>query len=140
MGPDLPPLNPRQREAVTAPLTPLLVLAGPGTGKTTVLAYRIAHLVATGQADPRHLLAVTFTNRAACALRQRVTTLCPNASTATIGTVHSLGLAVFRRFAERLGDDPGSLSVIDRTDQRIVVQQVLEELGLGGPAVPVETA
>jgi DNA helicase-2/ATP-dependent DNA helicase PcrA len=140
MGPDLTPLNPRQREAVTAPLTPLLILAGPGTGKTTVLTYRIAHLVATGQADPRHLLAVTLTNRAACALRQRLATVCPNASTATIGTLHSLGLAMFRRFAERLGYDPRSLSVIDRTDQRVVVEQVLEELGLDGPAVPVETA
>jgi DNA helicase-2/ATP-dependent DNA helicase PcrA len=138
MALELDRLNPRQREAVTAPSMPLLVLAGPGTGKTTVLSWRIAYLVACGQVDPRDVLAVTFTNRAARALRARVRGLCPAADASRIGTLHSLGLRLLRQWAHRLGYDPHHLTILERDDGLTLVRDVLADLGLDEDLWPVE--
>src|SRR5215470_15648647 len=110
MSLDLGLLDARQRAAVTAPPGPLLVVAGPGTGKTTVLAWRVAHLVAARRIDPRTVLGVTFTNRAARELTERVRALCAPAAAATIGTLHAFGFGLLRRWADRLGYDPRHLT------------------------------
>ena len=92
-------LNPPQRQAVTHETGALLVLAGAGSGKTRVITYRIAHLIARG-VEPGRIAALTFTNKAAAEMRERVAGLLPrrqDASLLTMGTFHSLGLNMLRR-------------------------------------------
>src|SRR5512136_125722 len=95
-------LNPQQREAVTAPLGPSLVLAGPGSGKTRVLAHRIAYLIQALGVPPAQIMAVTFTNRAAREMRARVEGLIGMAagpSSVRLGTFHALCARMLRREA-----------------------------------------
>ena len=128
-------LNPQQRTAVTAPLGPVLVLAGPGSGKTRVLTHRIAHLIDAEGVRPKRVLAVTFTNKAAREMQSRVESLLGPAaadrarSGLTLGTFHAFGAGVLRREAGRL---PLSREFViyDTDDQRSVVKQALEELNL----------
>src|SRR5512141_2388073 len=95
-SPSLANLNPEQREAVLHPSGPLLVLAGAGSGKTRVIAHRIARLVETG-ADPRTIVAVTFTNKAAEEMRQRVAKLVGTfVRIGFVGTFHSWSLRFLR--------------------------------------------
>ena len=97
-------LNPQQHEAVTHRGGPLLVLAGAGSGKTRVITERIRHLISDG-VDPARILALTFTNKAAGEMRERLVPLVgPDASAAmTVGTFHGLGLRLVQEEAERLG-------------------------------------
>lgn len=126
---DLSRLSPTQREAACAPNGPLLILAGPGSGKTTVLAARIAHLLLERHVDPSSLLALTFTTAAARTLRDRVVGLVGEAANASdISTFHSFGLRVARQWSEELGFGPGPLVVYDSHDSR----QVVRDLGGGG--------
>jgi DNA helicase-2/ATP-dependent DNA helicase PcrA len=129
-------LNPQQREAVTHGRGPLLVLAGAGSGKTRVLTYRIAHLVAVGEAEPSAITAVTFTNKAARQMRERVERLCgrPLAG-GFVGTFHRWALEVLRRYP-RAADLPARFAIADGDDQKALVTRALKELGLDPREVP----
>ncbi len=127
-GPDyLAGLNPEQREAVEAVDGPVLVLAGAGTGKTRVLTTRLAHILATGRAKPWELLAVTFTNKAAREMRERITSIIgPSAEGLRwLGTFHSVAAQILRRHAELVGLK-SSFTIIDVDDQERLIKQLLE--------------
>ena len=98
-------LNPPQREAVLTTEGPVLVLAGAGTGKTAALTARLAHLIATRRAWPSELLAVTFTNKAAREMRERVGRIVGEAVEGMpwLGTFHAIGAKMLRRHAELVG-------------------------------------
>ncbi|MCS6922288.1 MAG: UvrD-helicase domain-containing protein [Elioraea sp.] len=119
-------LNPEQREAVETLDGPLLVLAGAGTGKTRVLTTRFAHLLLTGRAAPGQVLAVTFTNKAAREMRERIATLIGRPVEGLwLGTFHALCARLLRRHAERVGLTP-SFSILDTDDQLRLLKQVME--------------
>ena len=123
-------LNEQQREAVTHGEGPLLVLAGAGSGKTRVLTYRIAQLLATGQADAAGITAVTFTNKAAREMRDRVETLLGRPlQGGFVGTFHRWALEVLRRYPEAAGLSR-RFAIADGDDQRALVTRALKDLGL----------
>jgi DNA helicase-2/ATP-dependent DNA helicase PcrA len=116
---DLSRLSPAQREAVLAPDGPLLIVAGPGSGKTTVLAARIAYLVTARQVPPSSILALTFTTAAGRELRARlVGLLAEDARGVDALTFHALGLRLVRMWGEELGLGPGPVSVYGADDAR----------------------
>ena len=121
-------LNPAQTQAVWAPVGPLLVLAGAGTGKTRVVIARIAHLVWRGT-RPSRILAVTFTNKAAKEMLARAGKLLKTKSDEKpeISTIHSLCVRILRRHAARVGL-PGRFAIIDRGEQESTARKVLKEL------------
>src|SRR5579862_2672927 len=129
--PYLDGLNPEQREAVEAVDGPVLVLAGAGTGKTRVLTTRLAHVLATGRARPWELLAVTFTNKAAREMRERITAIIgPSAEGLRwLGTFHSIAAQILRRHAELVGLK-SSFTILDDDDQERLIRQVIEAEGL----------
>jgi len=120
-------LNPEQRKAVEAIEGPVLVLAGAGTGKTRVLTTRLAHVLATGRARPWELLAVTFTNKAAREMRERITAIIgPSAEGLRwLGTFHSIAAQILRRHAELVGLK-STYTIIDDDDQERLIKQLLE--------------
>jgi DNA helicase II / ATP-dependent DNA helicase PcrA len=127
-GPDyLAGLNPEQREAVEAIEGPVLVLAGAGTGKTRVLTTRLAHILQAGRARPWELLAVTFTNKAAREMRERIAGIIGPASEGLrwLGTFHSVAAQILRRHAELVGLK-SSFTIIDVDDQERLIKQLLE--------------
>jgi DNA helicase II / ATP-dependent DNA helicase PcrA len=119
-------LNPEQRAAVEATDGPVLVLAGAGTGKTRVLTTRLAHLLATGKAYPSQILAVTFTNKAAREMKDRIGHLIGGAvdGMTWLGTFHSIGVKILRRHAELAGLKSG-FSILDTDDQIRLLKQLL---------------
>ncbi|MFM1997379.1 MAG: ATP-dependent helicase PcrA [Planctomycetota bacterium] len=121
-------LNPAQTAAVQAPIGPLLVLAGAGTGKTRVVIARIGHLVWRGSRASR-ILAVTFTNKAAKEMLARAAKLLrtKNDDKPEISTIHSLCVRILRRHAARVGL-PGRFAIIDRGEQETAARKVLKEL------------
>jgi DNA helicase-2/ATP-dependent DNA helicase PcrA len=129
-------LNPQQRAAVTAPAGPVLVLAGPGSGKTRVLAHRIAYRIAHQGIPPESLLAVTFTNRAAREMRSRVVSLLADSNEArtplprlTLGTFHAFAARLLRREADHLPVTPDFV-IFDEADQQTLVRQTLKEMNV----------
>ncbi|HEY8263732.1 MAG TPA: UvrD-helicase domain-containing protein, partial [Methyloceanibacter sp.] len=120
-------LNPEQREAVETLDGPLLVLAGAGTGKTRVLTTRIAHILSQGRAWPSQILAVTFTNKAAREMKNRVGELIGGAVEGMpwLGTFHAIGVKIMRRHAELIDLKP-SFTVLDTDDQIRLLKQLLE--------------
>jgi DNA helicase II / ATP-dependent DNA helicase PcrA len=129
-------LNPEQREAVEQTEGPLLILAGAGSGKTRVIAHRIAHLVSSGISEPDRVLAVTFTNKAAEEMRTRVQTLLGmDCRQMWISTFHALCARLLRREAPHIGLSRDFV-IYDSTDQLTVVKQALRELGVDDTAQP----
>ncbi|MCH8092822.1 MAG: UvrD-helicase domain-containing protein, partial [Proteobacteria bacterium] len=124
--PYLQALNEEQRVAVEALDGPVLVLAGAGTGKTRVLITRLAHILATGRAFPGQILAVTFTNKAAREMFERVEGLVgASAQGLWLGTFHAICARILRRHAELVGLKP-SFTILDTDDQIRLAKQVLE--------------
>jgi DNA helicase-2/ATP-dependent DNA helicase PcrA len=124
--PYLAALNEAQREAVAALDGPVLVLAGAGTGKTRVLTTRLAHLLVTGRAHPGQVLAVTFTNKAAREMKDRVAALLGRPVEGWwLGTFHAMAARILRVHAERLGLRP-DFTILDTDDQLRLLKQVLE--------------
>jgi DNA helicase II / ATP-dependent DNA helicase PcrA len=121
-------LNPAQREAVLATEGPLLVIAGAGSGKTRVLTYRVAHLINAVGAKPNEILAITFTNKAAGEMRERLQNLLGRSGRGLwILTFHSACGRILRREAQRLGYR-SNFTIYDQADQIRLVKQCLEEL------------
>ncbi|MGI9188790.1 MAG: ATP-dependent helicase, partial [Longimicrobiaceae bacterium] len=122
------PLNPPQREAAEHFTGPLLVLAGAGSGKTRVLTRRIAHLVEGLGVDPGSVLAVTFTNKAAGEMRDRVRALLGRDPAGMwIGTFHSIGARILRRDATRLGWTPGFV-IYDAADSEALIRRIAKKV------------
>lgn len=124
-------LNPEQRLAVEATDGPVLVLAGAGTGKTRVLTTRIAHLIATGRAFPSQILSVTFTNKAAREMKERVAHLVGPVAEGMpwLGTFHSISAKLLRRHAELL-DLRSDFTILDTDDQIRLMKQVIQLEGI----------
>ena len=126
-APYLGDLNPEQREAVETLDGPVLVLAGAGTGKTRVLTTRIAHILNLGRAHPSQILAVTFTNKAAREMKDRVGQMVGQIVEGMpwLGTFHSIGVKILRRHAELVGLK-NNFTILDVDDQIRVIKQILE--------------
>jgi superfamily I DNA/RNA helicase len=124
-------LNEPQQQAVQAVDGPVLVLAGPGSGKTRVLTHRIAYLIHEVGVDPFHIMAVTFTNKAAREMRERLDALIGDgkAQALSVGTFHSLCARILRRDIERLGRER-DFAVYDSDDQERLMRRVLRDLNL----------
>ncbi len=123
-------LNPPQRAAVEALDGPVLVLAGAGTGKTRVLTTRLAHILNLNRAWPSQVLAVTFTNKAAREMKERVAAIAGDMTEALwLGTFHALGLRILRRHTELVGLKSG-FTILDPDDQQRLLKQVIEAAGL----------
>ncbi|OYY05106.1 MAG: DNA helicase II [Acidocella sp. 35-58-6] len=119
-------LNTAQRDAVEATEGPVLVLAGAGTGKTRVLTTRFAHILLTKRAFPNQILTVTFTNKAAREMRERVAKIIGQpAEGLWLGTFHSLCARMLRRFADRVGLQ-SNFSILDPDDQLRLLKQIME--------------
>jgi DNA helicase-2/ATP-dependent DNA helicase PcrA len=119
-------LNPEQRAAVETLEGPLLVLAGAGTGKTRVLTTRFAHIVLSGRAAPHHVLAVTFTNKAAREMRERLSQLLQRPVEGLwLGTFHALSTRILRRHAALVGLS-SAFTILDTDDQQRLLKQVME--------------
>jgi DNA helicase-2/ATP-dependent DNA helicase PcrA len=126
-APYLAGLNPEQREAVESLDGPVLVLAGAGTGKTRVLTTRIAHILSQGRARPSEILAVTFTNKAAREMKQRVGAMVGQIVEGMpwLGTFHSIGVKILRRHAELVGLK-SDFTILDTDDQIRLMKQIIE--------------
>ncbi|MEW8562434.1 MAG: UvrD-helicase domain-containing protein, partial [Candidatus Thiodiazotropha sp.] len=130
VSPILDPLNDAQREAVTAPLGNLLVLAGAGSGKTRVLVHRIAWLLAAESASPWSILAVTFTNKAAREMRYRIENLLGQPLGGMwVGTFHGLAHRLLRGHWKEAGL-PQGFQILDSDDQFRLIKRLLKNLDL----------
>jgi DNA helicase II / ATP-dependent DNA helicase PcrA len=133
MSLDLSLLNPSQREAVTAPDGPSLIIAGPGTGKTLTLAYRIAYLISELGISPEKILAVTFTAKAAQEMKDKLTKILPSDSPRTqylalltVSTLHALGLSFLRQHEEKIGLLP-DFQILSESEQVQLVKEILSQ-------------
>jgi len=123
-------LNPAQREAVEAIKGPVLILAGPGSGKTRVITHRVAYLIKTCGVSPHNIMAVTFTNKAAREMKERLEQLLGQVAEAlTLGTFHAICARILRREGKAIGLE-SSFVIYDEDDQLSLIKQVLEELNL----------
>jgi len=124
-------LNPEQADAVATLDGPLLVLAGAGTGKTRVLTTRIAHIIKTGRAYPSQILAVTFTNKAAREMKERIGRYMGDAVEGMpwLGTFHSIGVKILRRHAELVGLK-SDFTILDTDDQIRLLKQLIRAEGI----------
>ena len=123
-------LNDKQKEAVLATEGPCLVIAGAGSGKTKVLTHKIAYLLSEKNVKPWNILSITFTNKAANEMKQRVEKLVGEASQEMwLGTFHSICVRILRRFIDRIGFDTTFL-IFDSTDQRTLVKECIKSMRL----------
>src|SRR5689334_15926118 len=128
-------LNTQQRTAVEQAEGPLLILAGAGSGKTRVITYRIAHLIQVRAVPPQSILAVTFTNKAAAQMKERVAKLLDGGIESHgggphVSTFHSFCVSVLRRHIDHLGYSR-DFSIYDADDQARLMKSCIQELGLG---------
>ena len=121
-------LNPKQQEAVLHKEGPMLVLAGAGSGKTKVLTYKIAYLMSEKNVLPWNIIAITFTNKAANEMKERIADLVGDvARDLWMGTFHSICVRILRKFIDRIGFD-SSFIIFDTSDQKTLVKQCMKEL------------
>src|SRR5215204_7016627 len=133
-------LNPEQSAAVLQTDGPLLILAGAGSGKTRVITYRIAYLIGDGHAKPDEVLAVTFTNKAAQEMRERVQSLIGDTGSGVwLSTFHALCARLLRREAPKINLSRDFV-IYDSSDQVSVVKQAEKELGIDDKLVPPRMA
>ena len=120
-------LNEQQKEAVLYDQSPLLILAGAGSGKTRVITHKIAWLISRG-VFPSKILAVTFTNKAAGEMKERISRLVPSIDirNAWVGTFHSISLRILRRYPEKAGLE-NNFIIYDRDDQLALVKDLAKE-------------
>jgi len=135
---DLDSLNPAQREAVECTHGPLLVLAGAGSGKTRVLTYRIAHMIADEGVRPWQVLAITFTNKAAAEMRERLSKLVPSTRGMWVCTFHAMCVRILREDAELLGYRP-NFSIYDEDDSRRLVRDIMADLEIDPKQYPLNS-
>ncbi len=133
---DLSKLNDKQQEAVRTTEGPLLILAGAGSGKTSTMTHRIAYLIEEKGVDPYSILAVTFTNKAANEMRERVEALCSGTRGMWIMTFHAMCLRILRNDAEAIGFDRNFV-IYDTTDQKTVIKNIIKEKNLDSKEYPV---
>jgi DNA helicase-2/ATP-dependent DNA helicase PcrA len=132
-------LNDKQRQAVEVIQGPLLIIAGPGSGKTRVITHRIAYLSSTGDVPPHHIAAVTFTNKAAREVRERLALLMgPSAENVMAGTFHSFCARLLRREGNHLGLDR-DFAIYDDSDQMAVIKRAMSELEIDPKQFPPRT-
>jgi DNA helicase II / ATP-dependent DNA helicase PcrA len=121
-------LNPEQEKAVTETSGPMIILAGAGSGKTRVLTYKVIYLMVEKKIDPQNILMVTFTNKAASEMKERVRKIV-SGELPTISTFHSLCAKILRIDGENIGI-PKNFIIYDDADQQDTVKEVLKNLGL----------
>ncbi|MBL7074998.1 UvrD-helicase domain-containing protein [candidate division KSB1 bacterium] len=132
-------LNPVQREAVEYNGGPILILAGAGSGKTRVITHKIAYIIATRQAKPWEILALTFTNKAAGEMKERIRTLVgKGADLIWMGTFHSIFARILRKEGERIGLSR-NFTIYDEEDQQGVIKGVMKELDLSAQELTPRT-
>ncbi len=120
-------MNPQQAEAVKATDGPLLIMAGAGSGKTRVLTHRIAYLMVEKGVNPYNILAITFTNKAAREMKERITNILGGASDSIwISTFHSMCVRILRRDIDRIGINR-NFTILDTTDQQSVIKSILKD-------------
>ena len=134
---DITTLNGPQRQAVECTEGPLLVLAGAGSGKTRVLTYRIAHILEDLNVAPWEILAITFTNKAAAEMRERLQGLVgPRSRGMWVSTFHSMCVRMLRADAERLGFSK-SFTIYDTDDQKRLYKEIMAELDIDPKRFPI---
>ncbi|MCL2528733.1 MAG: UvrD-helicase domain-containing protein [Coriobacteriia bacterium] len=138
MAIDLSSLNSQQYEAATTTEGPLLLLAGAGTGKTRALTYRIAHMVENLDVAPWQILAITFTNKAAAEMRERLADLLGTTRGMWILTFHALCVRILRNHGELLGFSPG-FTIYDDDDSKRLVKEILTNLDVNTSTYPLNT-
>lgn len=131
-------LNDRQKEAVTCTEGPLLVLAGAGSGKTTVLTRRVAYILENNLAKPWQILAITFTNKAAAEMKERIAAMVPEADDIWVRTFHSCCVRILRRDIASIGYD-SSFNIYDASDQKRIVKECIKDCGLNEENYPVKS-
>ena len=134
---DIDSLNPAQREAVLTTEGPLLVLAGAGSGKTRVLTFRIAHMLGDLGVKPWQILAITFTNKAAAEMRERLAALIPNGTRGMwVCTFHAMCVRMLREDADLLGYT-GQFTIYDDDDSKRMVRDIMQALGIEQKQFPI---
>lgn len=134
---DIDSLNPAQREAVLTTEGPLLVLAGAGSGKTRVLTFRIAHMLGDLGVKPWQVLAITFTNKAAAEMRERLAALIPNGTRGMwVCTFHAMCVRMLREDADLLGYT-GQFTIYDDDDSKRMVRDIMQALGIEQKQFPI---
>ncbi len=136
---DLNLLNKEQREAVEYTQGPLLVLAGAGSGKTRVLTYKIAYLMEEEKVYPNQILAITFTNKAAKEMKERIHNLVGDkANGLWMGTFHSIAIKILRMYSDRIGYKKDFI-IYDTSDQKSIIKRCMKELNISEENVPIKS-
>lgn len=131
-------LNDKQKEAVVTTEGPLLVLAGAGSGKTTVLTKRVAYILEQGLAKPWQILAITFTNKAAAEMKERISAIVPEADEIWVRTFHSCCVKILRRDIASIGYQT-SFNIYDSSDQKRIVKECIKDCGLNEENFPIKS-